>query len=248
MLKADHPLYRTWKGMIARTSYPTATGYEYYGGRGITVCSAWAEDFFTFVADMGPRPEGMTLDRIDNDGNYIKENCRWATRSEQADNTSRSKKFTYDGEQRNLTEISSITGISRNALEQRLAAGCTPEQAFSLPIGSKLTENSYGPKSKLWPYKGQMLSLTEIAKATGISRITLVSRLTIAKLTIEEATSHVKYSGNSRTLYPYKGEQLLLKDLAAALNLNRATLASRLKVASLEAVIAEAEKCLKTTT
>lgn len=85
----EHPLYSTWRGMVERCTYEKHKDFASYGGRGITVCDRWRDDFWAFVADMGSRPNGRTLDRIDGDGPYCPDNCRWATHSEQRFNQRR---------------------------------------------------------------------------------------------------------------------------------------------------------------
>ncbi len=91
--------YRSWTGMISRCEDPNYRAFHRYGGRGITVCRRWRDSFVTFREDMGERPPKMSLDRIDNNGNYEPGNCRWATRVTQNRNHSTAKLTEEDARQ-----------------------------------------------------------------------------------------------------------------------------------------------------
>lgn len=121
--------------MFDRTGNPRNPSFRYYGGRGITVCNRW-RSFENFLADMGQRPAGKSIDRIDNDGNYEPGNCRWATRVEQMRNTRRS---------RSIAAAAEAAGVKIHTVETRLARGWNLARALSIPSGQ--TRNQHTGKT-----------------------------------------------------------------------------------------------------
>lgn len=106
--------YNSYRSMLKRCLNASAIGYEHYGGRGITVASEWIDSFESFLRDMGDRPVNCTLDRINNDGNYEKNNCRWASVAVQSSNKRTNKYLVYNGEKVTISEFSRIIGISKS--------------------------------------------------------------------------------------------------------------------------------------
>ena len=125
------PTYAAWIDMKTRCGNEKIKGYHSYGGRGIKVCDTW-ESFENFLADMGERPAGLSLDRIDNNGDYAPDNCRWATKNQQARNKRNNRLLSFKGETRCLSEWAEIQGIKITTLFQRLYAyGWSTERALS---------------------------------------------------------------------------------------------------------------------
>jgi hypothetical protein len=124
--------YWAWTSMKRRCDKPKCHNYKNYGARGIIYDPSWKR-FENFFEDMGVAPEGSSLERIDNDGNYCKENCRWATPKEQANNTRTNKRIEHDGKTLTITEWANLSGMSLQAFRQRLLRGWSMEDAISAP-------------------------------------------------------------------------------------------------------------------
>ena len=101
------------------------------------MCARWAESFENFLQDMGERPEGKSLDRIDGNGNYEPSNCRWATNKEQARNHSLNRIVTVDGESKCVAEWSDLSGVKRAAIYRRLAGGWEPSRAVFTAVAKR---------------------------------------------------------------------------------------------------------------
>ena len=114
-----HPLYTIWKNMMDRCYNKKCKAYKYYGGRGINVCKRW-HDIKNFVEDLIGRPGKLTLDRIDNNGNYEPNNCRWVSQKIQCNNTRANRKITFSNLTLTLSEWSEKTNINRDTIRHRL--------------------------------------------------------------------------------------------------------------------------------
>lgn len=113
--------YTTWASMIQRCCNPKSPPYKYYGARGIRVCERWRNSFSAFLEDMGPRPYGKEIDRVDNDGDYMPGNCRWTTRKAQMQNTRGTRLVTYKGKMLSIAEVAAAMGILRHRIDWRVS-------------------------------------------------------------------------------------------------------------------------------
>jgi hypothetical protein len=121
----------TWAGMLGRCTNKNHPRYARYGGRGITVCERW-ETFENFFEDMGEKPKGLTIERIDNDGNYEPGNCRWATQAEQARNRRSNHLITIDGVTKCLAVWARHFGVPDTTVYSRLAINKSYEEALGI--------------------------------------------------------------------------------------------------------------------
>jgi hypothetical protein len=125
--------YRSWESMLNCCEKTNDKEYPMWGGRGIKVCERW-HDFNNFYADMGTRPKGMTLDRIDNNGDYEPSNCRWATAKTQSNNRRSNTLITYKGRTQTLQQWADETGICSGTISQRIRKrGWSIEKALTTP-------------------------------------------------------------------------------------------------------------------
>lgn len=139
-LMAKSNEYKIWIGIIQRCTNPNNKLYEYYGGRGISVCDRWMKSFISFFEDMGKRPSGRyELDRYpNNNGNYEPSNCRWATKKQNCRNRRNNLMITYKGETKTLIDWSDQLGLNYQKTYQRIKTyGWTIERALEKPLEIK---------------------------------------------------------------------------------------------------------------
>jgi hypothetical protein len=127
------PEYEIWTTMKQRCENPNMHKYPSYGGRGITVCKEW-QDFSVFLADMGPRPEGCSVERIDNSKGYGKDNCRWASRKDQQRNLRTNRLIEFNGRTQCITAWAEELGMNVGTLRGRLKEGWSVEKALTYPV------------------------------------------------------------------------------------------------------------------
>ena len=126
--------HTAWINMQERCLNPNHSSYHRYGGRGVQICKRWLETFQNFYDDMGDPPEGMSLDRIDVEGDYEPGNCRWATSEEQANNRANNRVIEFAGKKQTIAQWAREVGMSRAALRHRISAGWTPEEALTMSV------------------------------------------------------------------------------------------------------------------
>lgn len=135
--RGDKPTveYTTWQSMIARCSNPKSKGFARYGGAGVTVCDRWATSFAAFIADMGPRPTGHSIDRIDNAKGYEPSNCRWATTTEQVRNRALTFMVDWVGRTLPLAAACEEAELPYHSVWQRInRLGWTVSRSLSEPL------------------------------------------------------------------------------------------------------------------
>jgi len=130
------PTYYSWAQMLSRCRNQEAPEWPNYGGRGIKVCERW-EKFENFLSDMGIRPNGRSIDRINNNGNYEPGNCRWATRAEQNSNSRRNRLITHNGITKTMTQWSKDLSIPFGMIRGRLDRGWSGSDALTIPKRSQ---------------------------------------------------------------------------------------------------------------
>lgn len=124
-------IYTIWKDIVKRCNNSNCNNYENYGGRGIRICNKWLK-FINFLEDMGERPRGMSVDRINNDGDYCPENCKWSTRKEQNRNSRHNVLITINNKTRCLSEWCEFYQLPYQKVYGRLYRGWIPEEALEL--------------------------------------------------------------------------------------------------------------------
>lgn len=141
--KSGTKTHKIWKGIISRCYATGATGYENYGGRGITVCNEWRDSFEKFLSDMGECPDGFSIDRIDCNSGYFRENCKWVDRKTQNRNTRRNLKITANDKTKCCIDWANDLGVSEATIRGRISRGWSPSAAVTVKPGTFKKKSHY---------------------------------------------------------------------------------------------------------
>jgi hypothetical protein len=160
--------YGSWHQMRQRCTRKSHPSYKHYGGKGIGYCKRW-DSFANFLKDLGPKPEGMTLERVDSKKNYSPKNCRWASRHDQARNKSNNVWLTYKGRTLILSDWAREIGMPKLTLNKRIKSGYSVQEAFEMGRNEG--------KCKMISFKGERLSMSNWAKRLGLTVCCLSGRL-----------------------------------------------------------------------
>ena len=179
--KSQSRLFKVWSGIKTRCLCTTDKHYKDYGGRGITLCEEWAEDFMAFhdwamangYDENAPKGE-CTIDRIDNDKGYSHDNCRFVNLKIQANNKRNNHVVAVGKDTLTIAEVADMTSLGYNTMRGRVNKGWDIESAINAPLNVKKSRRIYNPK---YTYKGHEYTKTEISKMFGIDKRTFGLRL-----------------------------------------------------------------------
>jgi hypothetical protein len=182
---ARTPYYKAWCEVLRRIRNPNCAAYHNYGGRGLDIDPRWLT-FEAFQADMGERPPGLTLERIDNDRGYWPDNCEWGTRKQQSHNTRRNVMITYQGQTMLQSEALKLAGMSSDSssvIQRRVQSGMTNQQAFDDWLRCRADPSYRGRLSRenhhrvMVTYEGQTTPLYEALRAAGVGSSQIYLRI-----------------------------------------------------------------------
>ena len=221
----QHFLYSTWSGIKQRCYYTKGTHYYLYGGRGIKMCDEWRDDYLAFKkwAEANGARKGLTIDRIDTNGDYCPENCRWVDLIVQANNKRTNRIIEYNGERHTVMEWSRLTGVGESTIRSRIDKyGCTAGQALGF-------EDYSATSFRFLTYNGVTHTIREWSDLTGINKDTISHRLGYG-YSVAQALGFEEYKRkNPPVLLTYNGETLNITQWGSKLGIKRKTISQRLK-------------------
>lgn len=211
MIKTKRKLYRVLAGMKSRCSNKNEPGYKHYGGRGIRVCEEWLNSFEAFEswALSNGYEEGLSIERIDVNGNYCPENCKWATSLEQCNNMRRNIRVTYLGKTQTIAQWARELGKEYNTLRCSYHRGTFPPTK----------ENAHKRRNKLIEYQGKSLTAVQWAEELGVPYVNIKHKIKRGTFPPTEENAHkrrnkpVTYKGKSMTIKEWAEELGLLTQL-----------------------------------